>query len=289
MIGDKMKYIILYNSLSDNKKGLDKAKEIECKFNKEDEVEYVDFFQIEDSVSYIKNLPSEVVPVICGGDGSINHFVTELDDEYISRDIFYFPCGSGNDFARDVIGSEARELIKLNEYITNLPKITVKGKKYRYINDAGFGVDGYVCEEADRLRQNTNKSINYALIALKGLLFKFKGKTATVEIDGKSYTFNKAWIASTFNGRYYGGGMQIVPEQDRLSEDNMQTFVCLHGCGKLKALIIFSGVFSLRHLKYTKNVTFIKGKDIAVSFDSPSPIQLDGEVISGVTSYKVQA
>ena len=284
-----MKYIILYNSLADNKNGLERARMVEAKLEKNDVCKYVDIFQIDDLVAYVKNIPEDEIPVLCGGDGTINHFVTDLNGECIEREVMYFPCGSGNDFSRDIIGDESQEFIKLNKYISNLPKVKVNDKQYRYVNNVGFGVDGYVCEEADRLRKTTNFSINYTLIAIKGLLLKFKGKTATVKVDGKEYVFKKAWIASTFNGRYYGGGMQIVPSQDRLSEDGLQTFVCLHDCGKIKAMIVFAGVFDLKHLNNKKNVTFLRGKDIEVSFDSPSPIQIDGEAFSGITSYKVQA
>lgn len=284
-----MKYAILYNSLSDNKNGLEQAKKIESKFLVLDEFTYTDVVSIDDLVSYIKNLPEDTTPVICGGDGTIGQFVSLLDDEYISRDILYFPCGSGNDFARDVLDSEKKEVIKLNDYIDNLPKVVVNDKKYRYINNVGFGVDGYVCEEADRLRKHTNIPINYAVIAIKGLLFKFKPKTARITVDGEEYTFKKVWIASTFNGRYYGGGMKVAPDQDRFNEGHVQTFLCLHNCGKIKAMIVFSSIFSEKHLKYTKNVTLLRGKAIDVVFDTPSGIQLDGEAQSNITSYKVQA
>lgn len=284
-----MKYVILYNSFSDNKNGLEKAKTIEEKLSKQDEFQYVDIISIDNEVSYIKGLPEEVTPVLCGGDGTIGQFVSLLDDEHLSRDLYYFPCGSGNDFARDVLGPDKRELIKLNDYIENLPKVFVNDKKYRYIDDVGFGIDGYVCEEADKLRLTTNKSINYPLIAIKGFLFKFRTKTAKVVVDGKEYTFEKVVLASTFNGRFYGGGMQIAPMQDRKNSENTQTFVCLHNCRKIKGILVFASVFNLKHLNYKKNVTFLTGKEIEVTFDTPSSIQLDGEVIRDVLSYKVQA
>lgn len=284
-----MKYVILYNSLSDNKNGLDQAKSVEEKLSDVKEINYKDILMIDDLVSYIKNLSADTTPIICGGDGTINQFVTALDGENIERDILYFPCGSGNDFARDVLNSDQRELIKLNDYIVNLPKVTVNDKNYRYINNVGFGVDGYVCEEADRLRKHTNKSINYSLIAIKGLLFVFKAKTTTVIVDGEKHTFKKAWIASTFNGRYYGGGMKVAPDQDRFNSTHEQTFLCLHNCGKIKAMIVFASIFSQKHLRYTKNVTLLKGNEIEVIYDTPSPIQLDGEAQSNILTYKVKA
>ncbi|MCQ2535750.1 MAG: diacylglycerol kinase family protein [Lachnospiraceae bacterium] len=284
-----MKYTILYNSLSDNKNGLDNAKAVESLLENAKGITYADWVQLDDKISYINSLPEDETVVICGGDGSLNHFVTELDDKKMERDIYYFPCGSGNDFARDVFDGEKKALIHLNEYINDLPKVTVKGKEYRYINDVGFGIDGYVCEEADKLRKTTNKPINYPLIAIKGFLFRFRTKTAKVVVDGKEYTFERVVLASTFNGRFYGGGMQIAPMQDRKNKEHTQTFVCLHNCRKVKGIIVFAGVFSLKHLKYKKNVTFLTGKEIEVTFDTPSAIQLDGEVVKDVLSYKIKA
>ena len=46
--------------------------------------------------------------------------------------------------------------------------------KRRFINGIGFGIDGYCCEVGDQLKAKSDKPVNYASIAIKGLLFHYK-------------------------------------------------------------------------------------------------------------------
>ena len=53
-----------------------------------------------------------------------------------------------------------------------------------------MGIDGFCCEEADRIRaKKPSKKINYAGIAVKGMLYKFSPRRALVVVDGKKYKF----------------------------------------------------------------------------------------------------
>jgi hypothetical protein len=57
---------------------------------------------------------------------------------------------------------------------------------------------------------------------------------------------------------------------------------------KLKTLFIFPSIFSGKHAKYVKNVRMTKGKVVEVTFDKPTALQIDGETITDVLSYKVE-
>ena len=94
--------------------------------------------------------------------------------------------------------------------------VTVNGITKKFINGIGYGIDGYCCEVGDKLRAEGKQNINYAGIAIKGLLFHFKTKNATVIADGKEFKFNKVWLAPTMLGRYYGGGMIPTPDQKKI-------------------------------------------------------------------------
>ena len=230
--------------------------------------------------------------VICGGDGTLNRFVNDTKDIDIKNKVFYYAMGSGNDFARD-IGHAAHDNpdFEINKYITNLPTVRVNGKEMLFINGVGYGIDGYCCEEGDNIREYNKtaskpKKIDYTAIAIKGLLFKFKPRNATVWVDGEKYEYKKVWIAPTMNGRYYGGGMVPTPAQDRIGEDKKLSLMMFHGSGKLKTLAMFPSIFKGEHLKYAKHVTIHEGRHIRVEFDRPTPLQVDGETIRDVTSYE---
>ena len=52
-----------------------------------------------------------------------------------------------------------------------------------FINGIGYGIEGYCCEEGDKIRATSDKPVNYTAIAIKGLLYKFKPRNATVTVD----------------------------------------------------------------------------------------------------------
>jgi diacylglycerol kinase family enzyme len=227
--------------------------------------------------------------VICGGDGTLNRFVNETDGLEIACEISYLALGTGNDFLHDIEKENDGTPVPVKQYLTDLPFVEVKGKKYRFLNNVGFGIDGYCCEEGDRLKAKSDKPVNYTAIAIKGVLFHHKPSIATVTVDGQSYSYKKVWLAATMKGRYYGGGMKSAPEQDRMAEDGSVSLVGWHSTGKLRTLMRFPSIFKGEHVKYTDMITIHKGHDVTVSFNIPTAVQIDGETVVGVTSYRVVA
>lgn len=225
--------------------------------------------------------------VIFGGDGTMNRIVNELYDLPIKNDVFYFPSGTGNDFARDIGEAEARNPFLVNDYIKELPTVTVKGKQRKFINGVGFGIDGYCCEVGDQIKSK-GKQPNDTSIAIKGLLFHFKPVNATVTVDGKKMPFKKVWIAPTMYGRYYGGGMMPTPNQNRNASDKKVSPMLFHGSSKLKTLMIFPSLLKGKHVKHKKNISIFEGKRISVRFERPAPLQIDGETVPNVMEYNVE-
>ena len=283
-----MKYHLLYNPASDNGRGREEAENAE-KLLTDGEVIKQDIKAI-DKQEYIRTqtAPDDII-LVCGGDGTLSHFVNSVDVAAIGRRIDYYATGTGNDFFRD-LGLNKGDIAKnINEYITDLPRVTVKGKTYRFFNGVGFGIDGYCCEVGDRMRAEGHTKINYAGIAIKGLLFHFKPVTATVTIDGKTAEYKKVWLAPTMKGHFYGGGMMPVPTQDRCDKEGKVSVFVWHGSGKLKTLPIFPGIFKGEHLKHGECWKSFAGKTVHIKFDRPCALQIDGETISGVEEYSVEA
>lgn len=235
---------------------------------------------------FFETLEPEDDVIIFGGDGSLNKIANELESGFLRNDVYYFPCGTGNDFARDVEKEDIAAPFLINHYIQDLPSVTVNGKKSKFINGVGFGIDGYCCEVGDQVKSQS-KLPNYTAIAIKGLLFHFKPVTATVVVDGYKTVFEKVWIAPTMYGRYYGGGMMPTPAQDRNALDKTVSLMVFHGSGKLKTLSIFPSIFKGEHIKKEKYVTVLQGKDITVTFNRPASLQIDGETVLNVTNYHV--
>ena len=276
-----MKYY-LYNSLSNNGIKPEFLEIVERLENTEIK-EIIDL----DYQDFLKNLKEEDEIVIVGGDGTLNYFVNEIKDLEIHNKIYYRASGTGNDFMHDIEKIDGEEIL-INQYVHNLPTVYVKDVERKFINGVGFGIDGYCCEVADEIKKKTpNKKINYTGIAINGLLFHFKSATATITVDGKEYVHKNVWIAPTMKGRFYGGGMMVAPNQDRLSGE--VSVVVYYAKSRLKALMSFPSIFKGEHIKKEKMVSVYTGKEITVKFDHSCALQIDGETVLDVTEYKVVA
>ncbi|MBQ2892408.1 MAG: diacylglycerol kinase family protein [Bacilli bacterium] len=276
-----MKYY-LYNSLSNNGIKPEFLEIVERLENTEIK-EIIDL----DYQEFLKNLKEEDELVIVGGDGTLNYFVNEIKDLEINNKIYYRASGTGNDFMHDIEKIDGEEIL-INQYVHNLPTVYVKDVERKFLNGVGYGIDGYCCEVADEIKKKTpNKKINYTGIAIKGLLFHFKSATATITVDGREYVHENVWIAPTMKGRFYGGGMMIAPNQDRLSGE--VSVVVYHAKSRLKALMSFPSIFKGEHIKKEKMVSIYTGKEITVKFDRSCALQIDGETVLDVTEYKVVA
>lgn len=275
-------YYILYNPKANNGKGENEIKDVRNQYK---DAKCLDITTIKDYKAFISSLDKNDCIMICGGDGTLNRFANEIKDIEINNPIYYYGMGTGNDFLRDLNKERgSKPDFRINEYIKNLPTVTVNGKESLFINGVGFGIDGYCCQVGDEQKQKSDKPVNYTSIAIKGLLFHFKPVTATVTVDGKKQIFKKVWIAPTMNGKYYGGGMMCAPCQDRNNNGTL-SLVLMYGTGRIRTLMVFPSIFKGEHVKHTKQVAVLTGKNITVEFDRPTALQIDGETVLNVTSY----
>ena len=248
-------------------------------------VELLDATKV-DYAQFFGGLAPEDEVVLIGGDGTINHLINHVDCKDLKNNVYLLGNGSGNDFLND-IGEKPGKEILLNKYLKNLPTVYVNGMEKKFINDMGFGIDGYCCEVADQIKEKTpNKKINYTAIAIKGLLFHFKPCHAEIEVDGKKYEYDNVWLAPAMKGRYYGGGMMVAPGQDRLSDK--LTVVVYHCPSKLKTLMKFPTIFEGTHVQLTDMVKIITGNKIHVKYSRPCAAQIDGDTVLNVTEYRAE-
>lgn len=277
---------VLYNPLAGNGKCEESVKRL-SKFVK-DEMIHHDVTQYGDDLTFLTELSKDDYIILVGGDGTLNRFANSVAELDIICDILYFPGGSGNDFAHDLGKGKDDAPFAIKEYLRDLPMVTVNGVSRRFINGIGYGIDGYCCEEADKLRAKSKKRINYTTIALKGLIYDYKPTSAKVTVDGKTYEYKKVWMTPTMNGRYFGGGMMATPGQDRANKEGTVSLMVLHDCSNLRILMAFPGVYEGKHVKLTHMVDFYEGHEITVEYSRPTALQIDGETVLNVKSYSVK-
>ena len=273
---------VLYNPLAGNGKGGEDARLLELIM--QEDLEFYDMTRITNYAAFLSGMEPGDYLIIAGGDGTLNRFVNDTEGLRIERQILYFPVGTGNDFAKDLSRDAYSIPRPINWYIKDLPIVEVHGKKYRFFNGVGFGIDGYCCQVGDELRKEAQE-VNYTSIAVKGLLRHFDARSARITVDGETFTYEKVWIAPTMYGRYYGGGMMAAPAQRRWDKEKRLSLVIFHGAGRLRTLCIFPSIFKGRHINHKKYVAVHTGTNIKVEFDRPTPLQIDGETVPNVTSY----
>ena len=234
---------------------------------------------------FISSLKEDDKVILLGGDGTLMKFANEVGDLKLPCPIYLYKAGTGNDFLNDVASEVKDNLVQINKHLEHCATIYVNGKEYKYLNGIGYGLDGRACEIADEQRAAGKTKIDYTKISIGLLLFKFKRPSADVTVDGVKKHYKKVWLASGMNGRYYGGGMLIAPEQDRFSDT--LTSVVFHDSGRLHTLLVFPKIFKGEHVKYKKMVDIRSGKDITVEFDKPCALQIDGETILNVKKYRI--
>lgn len=282
-------YHVLFNPHAGNGNGEQEARKLSTLLPN-DTLHFRDMTRLEEGYkAFFAALPQQEDIILAGGDGTINRFLNDTRGISVANDILYYAVGSGNDFLHD-LGKEKGALpFSIKKYLQDLPTVTVNGKDYLFLNGIGYGIDGYCCEVGDELRKTSTKPVNYTAIAIKGLLFHYHPVNATVTVDGKKHTFRKVWLAPTMNGRFYGGGMMVTPDQDRLNAARTVSTALMFGSGKLKTLIVFPSIFKGEHVKHTEMVQVLTGHEVKVEFDRPTALQIDGETILGVTEYSVHA
>ena len=282
-----MKYYVLYNPHSGHGETPVKAEAIAKLY---ESAELIDVTTIKNYAEFLAPLSEDDAVVLCGGDGTLYRFANDTYGIDYKCDILYSAMGTGNDFLTDLGKSRDDAPFSIKKYFRDLPTVTVNGKTSYFMNGIGFGIDGYCCEEGDKVKvAKPGEPVNYTAIAIKGLLGKFKPANGKVTVDGVEHSFKKIWLAPTMHGRYYGGGMNCAPQQDRLAEDKMNTLVVWHGSAKLPTLIAFPSIFKGEHVKKTKMIKVFKGHEIKVEFDRPCALQIDGETVLGVTEYSVKS
>ncbi len=281
-----MKNYLLFNPYADGGKGKENADElrpqIEARFP---ECEIRSMVEM-DAKEFFKELKEDDNVVMLGGDGTLNHFINRIEGSELPCPFYLYPSGTGNDFLNDVkeTDKENEPYILLNPYLKNLPIVEIEGEKHYFLNGIGYGIDGQCCVVAEQ-KKKEGKKVDYSKITI-GLLFHgFTPRNATIKVDdGEQIHLQKVWICSTMHGRFYGGGMNVAPEQKR--NGGLLSLATIFGKGKLGTLMLFPTLFKGTHVsKYPKNVKIISGKKFEVSYDIPCALQIDGEVVENVKKF----
>lgn len=245
-----MKYY-LYNKLS-------------SKVNNKYSTKWVDVLTLSDE--FYKNLTNEDEVILVGGDGTINQFINKCD---IYPKLTIYPRGTGNDLVRSLT----------NEF-TRIP--IYQANETKFINGFGVGFDALVCSMVNEGRKKGK--VSFPLAVYKAL-FKSKIQTINAQIDEVDYSFENSFFVTIQNGKYFGGGVLITPNQNIESEKLSLCAISNGSKGVLATL--FPTALIGKHTFFKKYVTIVTGNKFKISLTDEYISQCDGEVLLPTTEFVI--
>lgn len=179
--------------------------------------------------------PDEVVIVACGGDGTIQEVVNGIvgNDNAI---LGVYPCGSGNDFIRELGGRDsAKVYLNLENHLKAVPKemdimklsyLSEGEPTHRYVvNGINIGFDGNTAILAHDLKRLPAVSGSFSyLLALAYNFIGKKGEDLKVTVDGEEIYNGPLFLTTVANGGYCGGGFNSCPNAD-LSDGEAEVLI----------------------------------------------------------------
>ena len=170
--------------------------------------------------------------VVLGGDGTLHEVVNALKD-HPDIPIGYLPSGSGNDFARGV-GISRKIIIALDQLlnVSEPQSISIMeatdnqtNQSRLVLNNVGVGIDAKIVATANNskakslLNQMKLGSLSYVSAALSAI-FKQPSFPLTVQTKTQEKEFKKAFLCTTTNHPYFGGGVAIDPSASAYTDDS---------------------------------------------------------------------
>jgi len=211
--------------------------------------------------------------VAVGGDGTFSEVLNGMD---ISTPLGLIPCGTGNDFASGAgISKDIAAALKavISGNTAPMDYITVGDRRCLNITGTGFDVDILIREA--KYRKKLKSKITYYL-ALFVTILSIRFRSLKAVIDDNTVIDRDILILVAANGRFFGGGMPMVPSA--VTNDGVMDVLVVR---KVPYIVIPKLLFCFLKgniEKQTKYVDIYRCKKVQCSVDGFEYIEVDGEV-----------
>jgi YegS/Rv2252/BmrU family lipid kinase len=209
-----------------------------------------------------------------GGDGTLNEVLNGMAGSGSSLAVI--PSGSGNDFIKSIHGEKmpadlVKSAVEGKEHLVDYARVN---DKY-FINISSIGFDAEVVWQGRHFKKIpliTGKMV-YVLGILTSIIL-CKNHHMDIKIDDKLIS-SKTLLVAIGNGRYYGGGMLVLPDAE--IDDGLFDICHAQAMKRLKILQLFPKYMKGKHATI-KGVSLYKGKKVEINLDKPVPMNCDGEI-----------
>jgi len=212
--------------------------------------------------------------VICGGDGTLNLAVRQLDLERVTLGII--PLGSGDDIAKTLgIPSDLEGACEIILRGTTRTVDVAEANGVRYLGVAGIGFDSLVAAWVNENTSFFRGSLLYVYGILR-LLPRFRPLRIIMTIDGVS-TVEELMFAVVGNSHRYGGGIAIAPDA-RIDDGKLNAYL-IGRCSRFDLLTTLPLTYSGNHVK-RRFVRMVEGTRFEIDAERPLDLFADGEKVA---------
>lgn len=226
--------------------------------------------------------------VAVGGDGTVNEVAIGILESGKEITLGILPSGTGNDMSRtlDIPSNIENALVKMLERKRKRVDIGIVNNSV-FLNIASIGFDAEVVKNTEKFKEKIRSGFAY-IIGILDTLIRFKGQRILIEID--DHIMDKAIsLVAVGNGRYYGGGLPILPMAS--VEDGYFHVIVVNKVSRLKLLLLLPTIFFGKHIKLKRYVEIFKAKKVKLITDKETYLNVDGEIynINGETLFSINS
>ncbi len=210
-----------------------------------------------------------------GGDGTLNEIVNGM--AYSSASLGILPCGTGNDAIRSITDVHDPLLLLESLVDARTEKMDLGQLNDRYfLNIASVGFDAEVVDRTRHFKKLplVPGSLAYLMGVLQALIQRNLHQV-TFSLDGGDPVTTTLLIAAFANGRFYGGGMQPVPNASMT--DGYLDLCRISPLSRLRILHFFPLFMKGAHTKL-EEVTLTPFRTMHLESEVSLPVNMDGEL-----------
>ena len=214
----------------------------------------------------------------CGGDGTLNEVAAGAAG-YANAAVTVFSCGSGNDFVK--IFNRPEEFFQLEKLLDCEETLfdMVRCNDRYSLNICSVGLDARIGTDVSNYKRIPLLSgfRAYAISTVVNLLRRIS-EHYVVEINGETIDDEFTFVCAC-NGRFYGGGFNPVPEAE--PTDGLLDVLLVKKVTLLQVPGIIGKYKNGRYKELGKLVTHYRAKQLTIRCDRVTPMNVDGELLSG--------
>ncbi|UZX32255.1 diacylglycerol/lipid kinase family protein [Lactobacillus helsingborgensis] len=236
---------------------------------------------------------SNEILLVIGGDGSLNEVLNGIKrSSNPVTPIAYLPAGTGNDFGRAASltadpkilldrlkGGVKPDQIDCGSFV--FPDIN-EDKKYYFANSFGVGFDAFVNHNSNisKLKKLLNRFNEGKLIYGYNVLASVTRQdtfSVDIETNKRKVHFDDAFLVTTTNHPYLGGGLPLLPSA-KIDSHRIDTVV-VEKFGLRKLVKLFINLLKDGSHVYDPQFHYFEAKKITVKTRQKEYAQVDGEEI----------